>query len=75
MAQWNKGDFVEMDGLLAVVVGTQDDPDVPEDHVALWFGDPQMKRVSEGGAGNARPEVWLVPADRCSPAQPPIYKH
>ena len=62
-----KGDFVEMDGLLAVVVATDDDPNVPEEHVALWFGVTDTKRISEGGTGGAIPEVSTVPAEYCSP--------
>ena len=44
----SKGDFVEMDGLIAVVIAMEDDPNVPEDHIALWFGLPATKRISEG---------------------------
>jgi len=36
-----RGAFVEVDGLLAVGGGIEGDKDVPEDHRALWFGDPQ----------------------------------
>ena len=71
----SKGDFVEVDGLLAVVVGMEGDDGIPEEHVALWFGDPQGKRLSEGGAGGLIPEVWTVPADVCKPAKPPAYFH
>jgi hypothetical protein len=54
-----RGDFVELDGLLDVVVASAGEPDgagdlVPEDHVALWFGAPPTKRVSEGGEGGGR---------------------
>lgn len=65
---WRRGDLVELDGLLAVVVGTSADGWVPEDHVALWFGDPPCVRRSQGGSGGMRPEVWTVPADLCTPA-------
>lgn len=75
MTTWQKGDIVEFDGLLAVVVGTPGEPDVPEDHLALWFGDPQGQRLSQGGSGGLRPEVWTIPEDYCQPAQPPTYKH
>jgi hypothetical protein len=34
------GSFVEFDGLLAVVVGVAGHNDVPEEHLALWFGEP-----------------------------------
>lgn len=75
MSNWKKGDFVEFDGLPAVVVGIEGDPDVPEEHIALWFGDPKAKRKSKGGSGNVRPEVWTVPEEYCLPSQEPIYKH
>jgi hypothetical protein len=71
----NKGDFVEVDGLLAVVVGAAGDENVPDEHLALWFGDPQGKRLSQGGAGNLIPEVWTVPIDVCRVAQPPSFLH
>jgi hypothetical protein len=66
-AGWKMGQMVECDGLLAVVVGTDAESWVPEDHVALWFGDPKAIRKSEGGPGASRPEVWTVPADLCNP--------
>ncbi|MEG3439476.1 hypothetical protein V0288_20280 [Pannus brasiliensis CCIBt3594] len=62
---FERGDFVEFDGLLAVVVGTDGDGRAPEGHVALWFGDPEGQRVSEGGTGGSRPEVLTVPIDYC----------
>ncbi len=75
MNRWRRGDFVELDGLPAVVVGTEEDPEVPEGHVTLWFGEPRGKRLSEGGTGGLRPEVWTVPAECCAPGQPPIVRH
>jgi hypothetical protein len=72
---FQRGDFVELDGLLAVVVGTDADGRAPEDHVALWFGDPRGERVSKGGAGGLRPEVWTVPSEYCSAAPEAIVKH
>jgi hypothetical protein len=75
MATIQRGDLVEWDGLLAVVVGLGGDPNIPEEHVAVWFGDPRCHRTSHGGRGGERPEVWTVPAEYCSPAAPPIYRH
>lgn len=74
-ARWHRGQLVELDGLLAAVVGTDADPWVPEDHVALWFGEPRAVRKSEGGPGGLRPEVWTVPADLCTPAARPVVRH
>jgi hypothetical protein len=75
MSNLNRGDLVELDGLLAVIVGIEGDPHVPDDHVAVWFGDPKCTRASQGGSGGMRPEVWTVPAEFLSPAAPPDYRH
>ena len=70
-----KGDFVEVDGLLAVVVGVEGDEHVPDEHVVLWFGTPQGVRQSQGGSGRLVAEVWAVPIDVCKSAQPPCLHH
>lgn len=75
MRTFARGDFVQLDGLLAVVVGTGEDGGAPEDHLALWFGDPPGVRISQGGSGAASPEVWTVPAEYCEPAPDPEVKH
>lgn len=72
---WKRGDIVETDGVLGVVVGVEGDPDVPEDHVAVWFGDPRCERKSEGGTGGKRPEVWTVPVEYFVAAAPPVLRH
>jgi len=47
------GQFVMVDDSPGVVVGTYTDRNVPEDHVAVWFGeitpsgDPRVKTVPE----------------------------
>lgn len=71
------GQFVMLDGLPAVVVGLESGAGLgaPEDHAALWFGTPQVKRESEGGPGNPVPEVWTVPIEYLSPCAPPEVKH
>ena len=74
-ARWQPGRLVEFDGLLAVVVGTDADSWVPEEHVALWFGEPRADRKSQGGPGGLRPELWTVPADYCAPAAEPVVRH
>ena len=71
----SKGDFVEMDGLIAVVIATEDDPNVPEDHVGLWFGLPATKRISEGGTGNETPIVSTIPLEYCILVDNIIYSH
>lgn len=69
------GSFVEFDGLLAVVVGVGGENDIPEDHLAVWFGEPQGKRISQGGEGDLKPIVWTVPEEYCLPANAPEVKH
>lgn len=72
---WKRGDFIELDGLVAVVVGIEGDPNVPEEHLAVWFGEPKGVRKSAGGKGPTSPEVWIVPEEFCKPAPRPEYKH
>lgn len=63
-----KGDFVEIDGLVAVVVGTDNEPSVPEDHVLLWYGEPNQVRKSEcpDAYKIMEPIAYLVPAEYCT---------
>ena len=75
MITFKRGQFVETDGLLAVVVGTPQDGGAPDDHLTLWFGEPRCKRTSEGGAGGQHPEVWTVPAEYCTVAASPVARH
>lgn len=75
MINFERGQFVELDGLLAVVVGTSGDQNVPDEHLALWFGDPPCTRISEGGSGGQRPDVRTVPAEYCTPAAAPVIRH
>jgi hypothetical protein len=69
-----KGDFVRIDGINAVVVGNEEDENVPHDHIAVFFGSEIVKRESEGGLGNSNPEVWIVPIDVCEDGLEPEYK-
>lgn len=71
------GQFVVFDGLPAVVVGLPGGYGVqtPEDHLALWFGDPRVERASQGGLGDRVPEVWTVPAEYCEACRPPEIRH
>jgi hypothetical protein len=75
MSTFERGQIVEHDGLLAVVVGTPADGSAPEDHVALWYGEPRCTRISQGGTGGQRAEVFTVPAEVCVPAASPIVRH
>jgi len=71
---FSKGDFVRVDGINAVVVGTEEDEDIPRDHIAIFFGSEITRRESEGGEGNGRPVVWIVPIDVCEDGLEPEYK-
>ena len=75
MSNWCRGDLVELDGLLVVVVGAEGDPDVPEEHIAVWFGEPRCIRQSQGGQGGQQPEIWTIPAELFVAAAKPIWKH
>jgi hypothetical protein len=75
MSTFKRGDFIEHDGLIAVVVGTGEDGGAPEDHLALWYGEPRCIRISQGGVGGQHPEVWTVPAEYCAPAASPDIRH
>jgi hypothetical protein len=70
-----KGEFVEMDGLPAVIIGVHGDPGVPEEHLAVWFGEPRAERKSKGGKGRVPPEVWTIPEELFQPSPPAIWKH
>lgn len=65
MSNWNRGDFVLLNQRLAVVVGIEGDPDCPDEHLALWFGDPR----------GTTPEVWTVPAEYCEAADKASFRH
>lgn len=69
------GDFVEIDGLLAVVIATAEDGKSPEGHLSVWFGDQQGMRSSQGGAGGSIPEVWIVPTEHCQAASTVLIRH
>jgi hypothetical protein len=72
---FKSGDFVEFDGLLAVVVGTFESGLAPENHLALWFGEPCAIRKSEGGSGGLTPQIWTVPLESCLSAVAPFFNH
>ena len=75
MNKFSKGDFVELDGLQAVIVATCTDDDIPEGHVAIWFGEPSASRKSETNYSPISPEVWIVPVSACSAGLMPVFKH
>ena len=71
----SRGDMIEVDGVLAVVVRALGEEGVPEDHVCVWFGDPKAVRISAGGKGSVTPEVWTVPEEVCRPAREAKFLH
>lgn len=71
---FSKGDFVRIDGINAVVVGTEEDKAIPHNHIAVFFGSEIAKRESEGGDGNGQPVVWIVPIDLCEDGLEPEYR-
>lgn len=71
---FSKGDFVRIDGINAVIVATEEDENIPPDHLAVFFGSGIAKRESEGGSGNDRPEVWIIPIDLCEDGWDPEYR-
>jgi len=72
---FERGDIIEIDGLLAVVVGTVEENKAPEGHVSVWFGDPKASRISEGGKDGSTPEVWTIPIEYCTKAAVPKINH
>ena len=66
------GDIVEIDGQLAVVVGTGKQGSAPEDHLAVWFGEPKTVRGQPGGT---TPKVWTIPEEYFTKAKNPAVMH
>lgn len=75
MKNWQRGDFVELNGRVAVVVGVEGEPDIPEGHVALWYGEAQGQDATAGDTGAGPVQVWTVPAEYCGLGPEPIYRH
>lgn len=65
---FKRGDFIQLNNQLGVVVGTDSDGVAPEDHVAVWFG-------NSNDSEDRQPEVWTIPTQYCIPATAPIFKH
>lgn len=70
-----KGQFIEFDGVPAVIVGLPGDIGIPDDHVGIWFGNPNATRKSQGGIGGIVPKVWTVPANLCEPGTTARLEH
>ena len=71
---FKRGDLVESNGLLGVVVGIYGDNHVPEDHIAIWYGRTTTSSTQQEG-GTLIPEVWTVPQEYVRLAPSPIMRH
>ena len=60
------GTFVRISGHVGVVVGDSDLETVPEDHLAIWYGQT---------AEDNSPEVRTVPEEYCEPIDNIKYYH
>jgi len=65
------------DGSSCVVVGLSgqilDDDEVPEEHIAVWFGD--NRKESEEGLAKNRIEVWTIPEEYFKKGPEPLVSH
>ena len=70
--------MVEVDGTPCVVVALAGEPvgleHVPEDHVALWFGNPVAQPVGKTTT-QGKLEVWTVPVEYVQQGQVPAVRH
>jgi hypothetical protein len=48
---------------------------VPDGQDAVWFGDPNRKRISEGSQGDTPPVVGTMSLDRFVSANRPVFRH
>ncbi|MFC0682593.1 hypothetical protein ACFFGH_32595 [Lysobacter korlensis] len=71
MFQLKRGDIVVIGDRVAVVVALEGEDDVPEEHVALWFGPEEASKTED----RLRPIVWTAPAEYCSLAAPAEWRH
>jgi len=66
-SQLTRGQFVSVGNSPGIVVAIYGDADVPEDHVAVWYGE-----AGTDGAPRVRtvPEEYALPLDK-----PAVYYH
>ncbi len=66
--QPSKGTFVRVGKDVGVVFALEQDTSVPEDHLAIWYGEVDTK--------TGAPKVRTVPKEYCLVVdEPPIYYH
>ena len=67
MSSLSRGQFVTVGPFPGVIVAIFGDPDVPEEHVAIWYREKDAQGV---------PRVRTVPEEYAEPlAKMPIYYH
>lgn len=78
MTSASRGDLVELNGVPCVIVALAGEQvgmeQVPEDHVALWYGNAGVTPIEEG-PGQLPPEVWTVPLESIEKGQVPTVRH
>lgn len=72
---FKRGDLVENNGLLEVVVGGYGDNHVPEDHIAIWYGSNTTTSSTQKEESALVPEIWTVPQEYVRLAPSPIMRH
>lgn len=63
------GQFVTVGRDMGVVIGLPSDPNVPEEHLAIWYGQTEEKD------GTIVPRVRTVPEEYCIPVSEILYYH
>ena len=66
-----KGDIVDFEGLLGVIIDTDESGDLSKGHVTVWFGEQRSTKTSDGEEGNQAPVVYNMPARYCKRAKKP----
>ena len=78
MERASRGDLVELNGVPCVIVALAGElvgmDQVPEDHVALWYGNTGLTTMGEE-SGRVNPEVWTVPLEYVEKGQVPTLRH
>ena len=78
MTSVSRGDLVELNGIPCVIIALAGErvglEQVPEDHVAVWYGHTSVTLAGEG-TSRLKPEVWTVPLEYIGQGQVPTVKH
>lgn len=60
------GQFVTVGNDLGIIVGLANDPEIPEEHLGIWYG-----QETEDG----KPKARTVPEEYCIPVEEVSYHH